>query len=241
MFDSKTARRTIAAVATLTLIAITTVGCAGGTDAGETASAEAAVPGQVAEATADDRPAPPPPPRFETVTIPEGTLVAIAFDDGLSSETAVAGDTFTATVTAPVSVDGRLVVAEGARVSGEVVEAVPGKKIGGTARLDLAFTEMAVSGGGSMPIAARILAEGKRQTKKDAATIGGATAGGALLGNILGDRKGKEADGTKIGAVVGAAVGTAIAATNENDPVVIEAGAVVDIALEAPVTYERSI
>jgi len=78
-----------------------------------------------------------------------------------------------------------------------------------------------------------LAAAGKKQTSKDAATIGGATAGGALLGRLLDKKHGTK--GTLIGAVVGAAVGTAIASQNEGDPVTLDPGAVIGLTLEEPV------
>ncbi len=74
---------------------------------------------------------------------------------------------------------------------------------------------------------------GRSQKKKDAATIGGSAAGGALLGRVLSDDdKGK---GTVLGAVVGAAVGTAVASKNKADPVIIDRGTTAELFLTGPV------
>lgn len=184
-------------------------------------------------------PQPAPEPIVETLTVPAGTVLSVVFDSEISSETSLAGDPFSVRVVAPVSIDGRTAIAEGDTISGEVLEAVSTKKIGGTARLDLEFNELRTASGAAYPVSAVFLAEGKKQTKKDAATIGGAAAGGALLGRIIGHQKDKDTEGTAIGAVVGAAVGTAIAATNETDPVTFVPGTVVDIRLDESVIIKR--
>jgi hypothetical protein len=174
-------------------------------------------------------------PEPRTVTVPSGTVLTVEFLDSVSSETSVTGDAFAARLVDPVTLDGRVVVRAGDEVLGTVVEAVPTKKIGGKASLNLQFTALRLASGHEVPLAARFMMEGKKQTGKDAATIGGATAGGAVLGRIIGHQGDHGEDGTSIGAVVGAAVGTAIAATNERDPVQIPSGTVVGIRIESPV------
>lgn len=172
--------------------------------------------------------------RAHEVTVPSGTVLAVRFDRELSSASAQAGDEFTAQVAESVRLDGRLVVPAGSEVRGRVVEAVGSKKIGGTARLNLEFDSLATPSGDEAPLRASFVAKGKSQTGKDAATIGGATAGGALIGRMIGHNNDHEADGTSIGAVVGAAVGTAIAASNRGQEVVIPSGTILDIQLIAP-------
>ena len=174
------------------------------------------------------------------MTVPEGTILSVVFDGELSSETSMVEDPFTVRVVSPVDVEGTAAIAEGDTISGRVVQAISTKKIGGAARLDLEFNELRLSSGTSVPFSAVFLAEGKKQTKKDAATIGGATVGGAILGRVIGHQKDEDAKGTTIGAAVGAAVGTAIAARNETDPVVLATGTIVEIRLDAPVVIERS-
>jgi hypothetical protein len=119
-------------------------------------------------------------------------------------------------------------------VYGEIDELVPARKIGGRAKLGLRFTQVR-SGEAEADIAASFRKESQSQTRKDAATIGGATAGGALLGRIIGHKEGKEADGTAVGAVVGAAVGTVAAARNKPPEVALPAGTTIVVSLSTPV------
>src|SRR6185312_3219937 len=60
-------------------------------------------------------PTPPPP-----VVLPAGTTLAVRLNDALDSKTSKAGDTFTASVAQPVTVQGRTVIPAGAAVSGDV-------------------------------------------------------------------------------------------------------------------------
>ncbi len=129
--------------------------------------------------------------------------------------------------------DGMLAIPAGSRVFGTVTDAVAAKKIAGQAVLSLSFDRIELASGETVAIQAFVDAEGKNQKKKDAATIGGSAAGGAILGRIL--SKDDKTRGTVIGAVLGAAVGTAVAAKNRNDSVVIVPGTVLAVGLDAPV------
>ena len=188
---------------------------------------------RVAESVPYERPAPPdvaPAPQPIVKTVPAGTTVDVVFLDALSSETANPGDSFRARVTHDVVQDGIVVIPAGSTVAGSVTEAVPLKKIGGTAKLALEFSKLELPSGGTADIDASLVEQGKSETKKDAATIGGATAGGALLGKIIG-KKGKSA---LIGAAVGAAAGTAIAAKTHGEQVEIPVGTEMTLHLDRP-------
>lgn len=177
-------------------------------------------------------PLPEPEPRLVTVRLAAMTELPIEFLDSASSETSLAGEPVRARITADIVEDGLIVIPAGSEVWGTVSEAVPQKKIGGQARLAIAFERIERPDGYSAAIQASFEAAGKKQKKKDAATIGGSAAGGAILGRILTKDRSK---GTAIGAVLGAAIGTAIASENKGDPVVIEPGAPALIQLELPV------
>ncbi len=173
---------------------------------------------------------------YTDLTVPANSMLTVQFLDTISSDVNVAGDTFNVQVLDPVVVNGVTAIEEGSVVFGSILEVVPSKKIGKGAQMHMEFTKVRLLSGKEYPISAVFTDAAAGAKKKDAATIGGSAAGGALLGRIVGHKKGDEAGGTAIGAVVGAAVGTAIAATNENKPVVIEQGTVVQLLLDGPVT-----
>jgi len=171
--------------------------------------------------------------RTVTVTVPASTGIEVEFLAGLSSEEALIGDAVETLVVNDLMQDGRVAIPAGSIVAGQVTEVQPAKKIGGRARLLLDFDTLRLRSGEELAIRSSIEFVGKKQTGKDAATIGGSAAGGAILGRVLGgDDKDK---GTVLGAVVGAAIGTAVAAKNKTDPVSIEAGEITELLLYEPV------
>lgn len=185
------------------------------------------------EAAGAESPPPAPRPQPQIRTVAAGTRLPVEFLDGVSSRSSQPGDSFRARVTGDIAADdGVVVIPAGSIVKGTVTEAVSLKKIGGTARLALEFDRLELPSGEAVPIAAAFSQTGKSETAKDAGTIAGATAGGALLGRLL-SKKDKD-KGTVIGAVVGGAAGTAIAAKTKGEEVEIPAGTALDIELSEP-------
>ena len=126
--------------------------------------------------------------------------------------------------------EGEVVIPRGSEILGEVTEAVPLRKVGGQAKLALRFTDLVLPSGATVPIDASFVQQGRNETGRDAATIGGAAAGGAILGRIL--NKGNRSRGAVIGAIIGAAAGTAIASQTPGEEVVIPEGSVVGLQLD---------
>lgn len=170
------------------------------------------------------------------LTVPSLTNLEIDLNDDLSSETSLVGDIVTATVVQDVIVDDFVAIAAGSEIQGVVTQAVPTRSFGGQAQLQLSFDRLITAAGDDMPIAAVLEFSGRRQKKKDAATIGGSAAGGAVLGRILNDKDRDE--GTAVGAVVGAAIGAIVAANNKVDPVELPAGTPLVLTLDTPLTIE---
>ena len=176
---------------------------------------------------------PPPPPEPVTITVPAGTAIDVAFLDSVASNESQVGDPVRLRVINDIRHDGVAAIPAGSVVSGTVTEAVGlDKKIGGRARIGLEFHTLELTSGRTAAIHTTFSEQGKSETKKDAATIGGATAGGALLGRII-DQENKD-NGLLIGAVVGAAAGTAIAAKTEGKEIVITSGTEVSLQLDQP-------
>lgn len=182
-------------------------------------------PEAVPEAEAE----PEPEVRTVSVSVPAGTTFAAELQDTLSSASSRAGDTFRARIVDDVVDDGEVVIPAGSEVVGEVTEAVPLRKVGGKARLAVRFTDLVLSSGSTVPIRATLTEEGRNETGRDAATIGGGAAGGAVLGRVL-SRKDRS-KGALIGAIIGAAAGAVIAARTPGEEVTIPEGTVVNVAL----------
>lgn len=165
------------------------------------------------------------------VAVPAGTRFRVELESGLASNGSVAGDRFRARVIGPVLERGLVVIPAGSEVAGDVTQAVSTGRLGGRARLGLRFTELILPSGVTVPIHASFAEEGRSKARRSAATIGGAAAGGALLGQLLNHHT----KGTVIGALAGGAVGTAIAANAPGQEVVIPRGAVIRLRLSEPV------
>jgi len=165
-------------------------------------------------------------------TIAAGTELEVELLDGASSKTSQVGNAVRARVTKAIVIDGLTVVPEGTILEGSVTEAIPLKKIGGTASLGLRFDTLEVGTGGRLAIATGLRVQGKSENGKDAGTIAGATAGGALLGRLL--SKSHKTNATLIGAAVGAAAGTGVAAATKGQEVEFPAGTAMALRLEQP-------
>ena len=142
-----------------------------------------------------------------SITVPEGTDLTVALDQSLSSAENRPGDTFQASVAAPIVIDGKTVIPKDARVKGHVVDAQASGRLSGIARLVLTLDSFEVDGE-SYDIATddegRI---GKNHNKHNGILIGGGAGLGALIGGIAGGGK-----GVLIGSAAGAGAGTAGAA-----------------------------
>lgn len=179
----------------------------------------------------EERPEPVTSPVTSIATVPAGTQMRVEFLESLSSQTSEPGDIFRARVASDVTDDGgEVVIPAGSEVVGVVGEAVPLRKVGGQAKLTLRFTDLVLPSGNTVPIHASFVGEGRSETRKDAATIGGAAAGGAILGRVL--SKGNRSRGAVIGAIIGAAAGTAIASRTPGEEVTIDRGTAVDLKLD---------
>ncbi|MEO6195893.1 MAG: TrbI/VirB10 family protein, partial [Thermoanaerobaculia bacterium] len=169
-------------------------------------------------------------PRTTAITVPAGTQIDVEFTRRLASNTSSPGDSFRARVSQDLFQDGVVVIPAGSEILGEVTDAQPLKRVGGQARLALKFTDLVLPSGKTVPIDASFVQEGRSETRRDAATIGGAAAGGAVLGRIL--NKGNRSRGSVLGAIIGAAAGTAIASKTPGEEVIINEGSVVGLRLD---------
>jgi len=160
-------------------------------------------------------PAPPPPPR--QVTLTAGTLIIARTTDGLSSDRNQAGDGFTATLDAPLVVDGLVIAERGAHLEGKVVQADKAGRMKGVSDLAIELTQITTSDGQRVPIETESFRKHGRTSKgEDAAKVGGGAALGAIIGAIAGGGK-----GAAIGTAVGGAAGAGTVAATRGKEVAI--------------------
>src|SRR5260370_594089 len=129
----------------------------------------------------DTRSAPPPPPPPHKVTVEPGVQLAIRLVDAIDTEKNKLGDTFHATLNAPLSVDGEEVVPAGTDVTGHIVDLKSAGKLAGHAALVLQLD--------SIPLGSRTYNIQTDQYKKQGSSRGKNTAekvgGGAIIGGII--------------------------------------------------------
>ena len=90
---------------------------------------------------------PAPTPQAHVVTLQPGTVLSVRLNQTLSTEKNYPGDTFRATLTAPLIVDGFIIADRGSRVQGQVVEADRSGRVKGRANMELALTEINTTDG----------------------------------------------------------------------------------------------
>jgi len=170
----------------------------------------------------------PVPPR--PLVVPADTKITVVLDEPLGSKTSSTGQNFSATVSAPVDVDGRVAIPKGARVTGVVRDAKSAGRFKGGAVLSIALASVTVGDASYDLHTASRTQTSKGKGKRSAGMIGGGGAAGALIGGLAGGGK-----GAAIGAIVGAGGGTAGAGLTGNREIVLPAETMLTFKLLDPV------
>jgi hypothetical protein len=174
-------------------------------------------------------PAPPPPP--QKVTIPAGTQFSIRMTDEVDSEKAQVGDTFHASISAPITIDDQTVVPTTADVEGRVVDVKSAGRFAGGSVLTLQLTKLLMNGKAYSIQTDQWSKSGTGKGKGTATKVGGGAAVGAILGGIFGGGK-----GAAIGAAAGAGAGTAGSAIGKGQQIILKPEAVINFTLQNSLT-----
>jgi hypothetical protein len=154
-------------------------------------------------------------------------------DQAISSGQERSGDSFEATVSAPVELNGKTVIPKGARARGRVVDARASGRLQTVAHLEIALESVEV-GGKSIPVeTASLNFSGSDHNKRNLTMIGGGTGVGALIGGLAGGGK-----GAVIGGAVGAGAGTAAAAATGKKDITLAPEMALTFRLSQAVTIE---
>jgi hypothetical protein len=184
---------------------------------------------QAAPAPPAMTPPPPPPPR--KVTVPSGTSVAIRLLDPIDSETAQPGQTFRATLDAPLPTDGDVAVPSGYDVKGHVVDVKSAGKFAGQSLLVLELDSVSVGGRLYGIEADPYRRQGKNRTTNTAEKVGAGAVIGAIIGGIAGGGK-----GAGIGAAAGGGIGGGVQAAGKGQQIILPSETVLSFTLRSPLT-----
>ena len=138
---------------------------------------------------------------LKVLTLPVGTRLPLVLESGITTRTAKPGDSVYFQTTFPIAQDNRIVIPMGTFARAEVTEAKRAGHLKGRAELRMRITSLTFSNGyvasfaaipGTLDMRAKESVDdggaikGASGAAKDQSTIGGATAGGLLLGTYGG-------------------------------------------------------
>jgi hypothetical protein len=201
------------------------------------APAQATDPGPVAKVATAPLPvavalaAPPPHPKPQpvTVTIPEGTVISVHTIDKIDSSVNTAGQTFKASLDAPILVEDKVVVPKDLNVTLKLVNASSAGHMSGRSELTVSLDNFIYQGKRYTVASSDVQEKGGSRGKRSAAVIGGGAVLGAIIGGIAGGGK-----GAAIGAAAGGGTGTAVQAMTKGEQVKISSETKLDFTLHAP-------
>lgn len=186
----------------------------------------------VEPAVPEQAPEPPPAPEIIDLVVPADSVLGLQIERTVTSETARVEDRVEARVTRDVRVSDRIAIPAGAVVQGSVTEVERGGKVKEKARLAIRFHTIVLADGTRVAMRSEpVVREGQSPAGESTAKIGGAAAGGAILGAILGGGK-----GAAIGGAIGAAGGTAATMAGGRNAAVLPQGTTVTVRMQQPVT-----
>jgi hypothetical protein len=157
------------------------------------------------------------------VTLPAGTQLSVRLNDPLDSETNQVGDTFHASLSSPIVIDGETVIPSGSDVVGRVANVQSAGRFAGQSLLTLELTSLSVNGKTYNVQTNQWSRQGKGEGKNTATKVGIGTAAGAILGGIIGGGR-----GAAIGAAGGAGAGTGVAAAKKGEQIKLGSEAVLN-------------
>ena len=213
--------RRIASALSLFLLSLLLIGCGQNPQANEKPNSATDKPGLLSRVFDSTKP----------ITIPEGTDLTVVLDQTISTASSRSGDSFRATLTSPVVIDGKTVLPKDAPVTGHIVESVPSGRLKGVAKLDLTLDSIEVNGKSFDLATDDEGRRGKNHNKRNGVLIGGGAGLGAIIGGVAGGGV-----GAVVGSAVGAGAGTAGAAYTGKKDIRVPAETALTFRLVRPVT-----
>lgn len=176
---------------------------------------------------ADTQPASPP----RKVTVPEGTVLSVRLVDPIDSEKNQVGDSFHATLDAPVTIDGDVVIPANADIMGRVVESKKAGHYAGKPEIALELTSLKVNNNSYTLRTNQFTRQGTSRGAQTAKRVGAGAAIGAIIGGIAGGGK-----GAAIGGTIGAGAGGGVQTATKAEQVKLPSESLLSFELQSPVT-----
>lgn len=178
---------------------------------------------------------PPPPPAPKKLIIDQGTQITIRLIDAIDSEKNQTGDTFHATLNAPLTSDGEEAVPAGVELTGHLVDVQSGSKFAGKSVVVMQLDSL-TSGGQKYSLQTdQYRKETAGRGKNTAEKVGGGAVVGGIIGALAGGGK-----GAAIGAAAGAGVGGGVQAASKSPQIKLASESVLNFTLQAPITVVQA-
>jgi hypothetical protein len=167
-----------------------------------------------------------------SVELPAGTNLVVRMIDGVDSDAAHVGQTFSASIDEPVrNSAGETVIPRGADVVVKLVDSKESGKLTGRAELTLDLVSVKVNGRVVDVNTQTVSRESNSRGEKTAKVAGGTAAVGAIIGAIAGGGK-----GAAVGAAAGGAAGAGAQVITKGERVRIPSETRLTFVLDNPVT-----
>lgn len=177
----------------------------------------------------------PPPPAPKKLIIDQGTQVTVRLIDPIDSEKNQTGDTFHATLNAPLTSDGEEAVPAGVELVGHLVSVKSAGKFAGQSEVVMQLDSLS-SGGKTYSIQTdQYKKQGSSRGKNTAEKVGGGAIIGGIIGAIAGGGK-----GAAIGSAAGAGVGGGVQAASKSQQIKLPSETVLNFVLQQPVTVVQA-
>ena len=178
---------------------------------------------------------PPPPPAPKKLIIDQGTQLTVRLIDPIDSEKNQTGDTFHATLNAPLTSDGEEAVPAGVELVGHLIEVKSAGKFAGQSSVVMQLDSLTTGGKTYNVQTDQYSKKGSSRGKNTAEKVGAGAAIGGIIGAIAGGGK-----GAAIGAAAGAGVGGGVQAASKSQQIKLPSETVLNFTLQQPVTVVQA-
>jgi len=161
--------------------------------------------------------------------------VTIRTIDAIDSSVNRPGQSFRASLDAPIVVGDRVVIPKGLNVNLKLIDASSAGKFKGRSELTVSLDNFTYQGRTYQIASSDVQEKGGSRGKRSAEVIGGGAVLGAIIGGLAGGGK-----GAAIGAGAGAGAGTVVQAVTHGEKVKIASETRLDFTLHDPVNVTYS-